>query len=717
MIYMKKPDFREIGRVIDMLRELDCDYQGMFDDICKAETAVREGCRIFLLKRAENALSDIPVGELKGSGTAIRTAVLEEAGYQTLKDLYSATDRELLSISGIGEKQATSIRMLTEEFLHSIAEKSRISLTTDSSDRDGVELITRTARYRKAEEVLRDASPIREEFHSKIERCTEDIRIRNGFQWFFSGGRKKEETVRAVGEMIRFCQDPLYQRARRLVRLYAEAVDTDENEALTDFRNNSASYYALYEKMTGTKEASGYLYNSIPLQLASEISREELDLGGFRGNLRAYQEFGARYILHQKKVLLGDEMGLGKTIQAIAVMAHLHAKTPGNHFLVVCPASVMVNWCREISRFGALPAYLVHGEFWDVAIDKWKTDGGAAVTNYESMGKIVDLIDNVMELSLLVIDEAHYIKNPEARRTQLIRRLDSESERILLMTGTPLENRVDEMCELVGFVRPDLTEEIRQAAKLRHIPEFRELLAPVYLRRQREQVLPELPEVTETEEWCIMTPQDRSGYEEQLQKRNFMGMRQVSFLHVDPAFSSKCIRLAELCSETRDEGRKAVIFSYFRETIRIVEELLADTCAGTITGSTPASERQTIIDRFSDDQNNTILICQIQAGGTGLNLQAASVVIFCEPQIKPSFTNQAVSRVLRMGQTQKVLVCHLLCDETVDEAVAGLSKGKQEEFDLYADESALASAAENLADPEWIRQVIEEQRQKYLPAI
>ena len=112
-----------------------------------------------------------------------------------------------------------------------------------------------------------------------------------------------------------------------------------------------------------------------------------------------------------------------------------------------------------------------------------------------------------------------------------------------------------------------------------------------------------------------------------------------------------------------------------------------------------------------------MLVCQIQSGGTGLNIQAASVVIFCEPQIKPSLTRQALSRVYRMGQVRTVLVYHLLCEDTVDEAVMKILDTKQIEFDLFAEESVLADAADDLADREWIGSVIEEERRKYLPAI
>lgn len=127
--------------------------------------------------------------------------------------------------------------------------------------------------------------------------------------------------------------------------------------------------------------------------------------------------------------------------------------------------------------------------------------------------------------------------------------------------------------------------------------------------------------------------------------------------------------------------------------------------------------RQAIVDAFSESEDGSVLVCQIQAGGVGLNIQAASIVIFCEPQIKPSLTNQALSRVYRMGQVKNVLVYHLLCPDTVDEKMMAILAEKTAEFDNFAADSSIAGAAENIMDNDWIKQVIEEENKKYLPAV
>ena len=617
----------------------------------------------------------------------------------------------------------------------------------------GRELIGRLSVYRHADMIRRDAQQIWEQLPEEVRQVTEAVEIRSRLGWFFSGRAKRERTVLAAGGLIDFFRSSLYRRAEAFVQMYQQALTMPAAAAREDFEKNSAAFYALLEKLTGTQTRQEMVYSSIPAQLAAKIEEHPLDLSSFKGNLRGYQDFGARYILEQKKVLLGDEMGLGKTIQAIAAMAHLYTENPRSRFLIVCPASVLINWCREIGKFSHVTPHLLHGAHKKEIFADWKEKGGAAVTNYENMDWVAEEINERMHLDLMVIVEVHYIKNPRALRTKRIRALEDESERIVLMTGTPLENHVDEMCELIGFVKPEHAGEIRKFAGLRQAPAFREMLASAYLRRRREDVLEELPPLTIENEWCSMTQQDREAYALAAKDRNFVSMRRVSFLQEDPHTSSKALRLKELCEQACSEGRKVVIYSWFRETIRRVVEILgegrttpagnagsteseksdfaadgleqkkktgaedANILVGEITGSTPIEERQAVIDRFSEAAGGSILVCQVQAGGTGLNIQAASVVIFCEPQIKLSLTRQALSRVYRMGQVRSVLVFHLLCEDTVDEAVMRILDAKQMEFDLFAEESVLADAADDLADREWIKSVIEEERRKYLPAI
>ena len=751
----RMPDFKEIDRLIVSLRALDERFGQISSDAARREQKVKQLCQSALKDNAAGSLAEIPVGELRNSKAGIRVGALEKAGFSTLLDLYNAPNWKLGNIEGIGDKQVASIRNILNEFLKRLSARSHIRLTTDEGDAKSRALITEMAKYRHCARIAKEAAPIVPELHSFVEETSAAVVIRNRLGWFFSRRQTKEDTVFAVARLLEYVRSLQYERVKNLIGMHDEACGMSEAASLEDFKKNGASYYALIEKLTGTGKERELIYSSIPAQLAEEIDAFDLDTSGFQGDLRAYQGFGARYILTLERVLLGDEMGLGKTIQAIAAMAHLYAKDPDSRFLVVCPASVMVNWCREITKFSAIKSHLLHGALLEDSLDSWIRRGGAAVTNYESLSKIIGAVDGQMKIDMLVIDEAHYIKNPEAKRTKYIHTLEDESERILMMTGTPLENKVDEMCELIGFVRPDLVKEIRSNAGMRHVPEFREILAPVYLRRQRDMVLDELPPLTIEEEWCAMTREDSLAYRAQVEDGNFMGMRRVSFLQEDMETSSKAIRLKELCDLAMEEGRKVIVYSFFRDTISKVIRLLGGTAdgavaggtaagsaaesapglaagsaaglaagsaaggtvVGSITGSTPVEKRQDLIDRFTETPGGAVLVSQVQAGGTGLNIQAAGIVIFCEPQIKPSLEWQALSRVYRMGQVQNVLVYHLLCENTVDEAVRAILARKEEEFDLFAQESVIADAADGLTEKEWIRKLVEDERRKYLPAV
>lgn len=150
--------------------------------------------------------------------------------------------------------------------------------------------------------------------------------------------------------------------------------------------------------------------------------------------LRRYQTFGAKYALCQKRTLIGDEMGLGKTIEAIAVMAHLAVRGSGK-FLIVCPAGVLINWCREIGKHSSVPVLRLYGDDREELCTRWLSEGGAGVTTYETLQRLP--LEGLEHLDLLIADEAHYVKNPEARRTAALTALAQKAGRVLYLTGIP----------------------------------------------------------------------------------------------------------------------------------------------------------------------------------------------------------------------------------------------------------------------------------------
>jgi SNF2 family DNA or RNA helicase len=299
-----------------------------------------------------------------------------------------------------------------------------------------------------------------------------------------------------------------------------------------------------------------------------------------KATLRSYQTFGAKYIVHQKRSLLGDEMGLGKTVQAIAAMAALAAEGK-SHFMVVCPASVLINWCREIGKFSTLEVTKVHGND-TAALLHWRENGGVAVTTFESISRFA--LPEQFRISMVVTDEAHYVKNPDTQRTKALRKLLEKAEYVLFMSGTPLENRVEEMCFLVRCLQPEVAGKLEMVKFLSTAEQFRQQMAPVYLRRTREDVLQELPELIEKEQWCDLGQQELQAYKEAVKSENFMAMRQVSWQVADLKNSSRANRLLELCDQAREQKRKVIVFSFFRSTLRKVIELLGDRCIEPITG-------------------------------------------------------------------------------------------------------------------------------------
>ena len=352
-------------------------------------------------------------------------------------------------------------------------------------------------------------------------------------------------------------------------------------------------------------------------------------------------------------------------------------------FLVVCPASVLINWCREIQKFSDLAVYKLHGDDRDECLEKWNINGGVAVTTYQTLDKLD--FKNVFKISMLVADEAHYVKNPKAIRTKNLVDACDRADRVLFMTGTALENRVDEMCYLISCLDYQLSTKISSLKHLSSAPIFREEISTVYLRRTRQDVLQELPELIEKDEWCEMTLEDVAQYVETVNEENFMAMRQVSWNVKNVLNSSKAQRLVSIQKDAEQEERKVIVFSYFLNTLNQVQKLFKKKCYGPITGSVDPKDRQLIIDEFAKAEDGSVLLAQIQAGGTGVNIQSASCVVLCEPQLKPSTENQAISRAYRMGQVRNVEVFKLLCEESVDEQIVEILKAKDIIFEHFAD--------------------------------
>lgn len=509
-----------------------------------------------------------------------------------------------------------------------------------------------------------------------------------------------------------------------------------EVAALVDFELRSAEYYGLLAELSGRAPDPAAAEGFLPDEVAERVRTQTLDDTHRRVSLRGYQAFGTRFALAQRRVILGDEMGLGKTIQAIAALAHL-AGEGQSHFLVVCPASVLINWTREIEKRSALRVTPLHGPDRQEAFADWKGRGGVAVTTFDALRGFP--VPGGGELGMLVVDEAHFVKNPQTRRSMAVSEWAGHCDRVLFLTGTPMENRVEEFRCLVRILQPELAESVDEHDGVAGSKAFRKAVAPVYLRRNQQDVLTELPALQHTDEWEEPSAEDEEAYREAVRDGNFMAMRRAAYAR--PERSAKLDRLREIAAEAAENGLKVVVFSAFRDVLAAAQKALADGTVpaaeaaetldadktdtgktdtetparlfGPISGSVPPARRQQLVDDFAAAPGHAVLLAQIEAGGVGLNMQAASVVILCEPQLKPTVEHQAVARAHRMGQVRSVQVHRLLCTGGVDERLVRMLENKSRLFDAYARRSAVAEAtpdAVDISDINLARRIVEEEQ-------
>lgn len=652
---------------------------------------IKENIDKYVAAEMYKILQEVPIDDLNREHSGFRIKALKDAGINTMADLNATSTYNLSSIRGISQDTAVTMKRIGKEYVAKTMPTIKLRLSTDKKTRLTGNIVGAIYALRIALPAVRECKRLIDCNALDVKYAKEDIVIGSStIKWIFSGKTKKRKAEQAYQALSVIIDEQLRPQAQKQLSVIHFSEHVAIADAWIDFSLHSVEYFNIIEEIApGVLGTSDELYG-LPEDLAREIQNECFFPEGLLCTLRRYQEWGVKYILHQEKVLLGDEMGLGKTIQAIATMVSL-CNTGSTHFIVVCPASVLVNWCKEIQRHSLLKVTKVHGADRKNAFCLWRQQGGVAVTTYETTGRL-DLPNN-FSFDLVVVDEAHYIKNPEAQRTKNTIKLCQHSKRLLFMTGTALENRVSEMIALIQILQPNIAAQVKGISFMSSAKQFRDKVAPVYYRRKREDVLTELPELIENQEWCTLNQKEEYAYELAVLSKNFMAARRVSWSVDDLNYSSKARRMLEIIEEAEDDGRKVIIFSFFRETINKIANTLSDRCAGIIHGSIPPAQRQAIIDNFDGEPAGSVLVCQIQSGGTGLNIQSASVVIICEPQYKPSIENQAISRAYRMGQIRNVLVYRLLCENTIDERLVRLLEEKQRIFDAFADKSSAAAAA------------------------
>lgn len=475
-----------------------------------------------------------------------------------------------------------------------------------------------------------------------------------------------------------------------------------------DYLDRPAYYQGLLAKLLSHENTRGSEAH-LSEEILEAIRNTPLDRSLLHDlSLRGYQSFGARYGIVQRKVLIGDEMGLGKTIEAIAIAAHLHAtRSQDFRSLVICPASVLINWAREIENFSYLKVHRAHGPEKEAALKKWHKQGGVCICTFEG-SRVLEL----GEPDLVIVDEAHYIKNPEAKRSQAAAGFIKTAQYAVLMTGTPLENRLEEFNTLLRYLNPEVVPQNPESITS---DQYRRLIAPVYLRRTQQDVLDELPAMQFSQDFIELSEEEERIYRQTVEEGNWMGMRQACLGIGASGTSSKMTRLVEIVESARSEDRKVVVFSYFLGALELAAYAVPDELlVGTISGKVSPKDRQKMVDELGSAPAGAVLLSQITAGGVGLNIQAASVVVIMEPQLTPSKESQAIARSRRMGQLHTVDVHYLVAENTVDERIIEILNTKRQIFADYAQDSIMASAddAVDISELSLAAEVIAKERQR-----
>jgi SNF2 family DNA or RNA helicase len=427
----------------------------------------------------------------------------------------------------------------------------------------------------------------------------------------------------------------------------------------------------------------------------------------FQGKLRHYQEEGVRFLVGRGlDAILADEMGLGKTVMTIAAVLAADARA-----LVVGPANVLYNWADEVSRFTDEAPLVYHQQRWI-----GNPHGRFLLTTYDALRNLDAGDPHVAHRDVLILDEAHYIRNPETQRAKLVKALPQK--RRLLLTGTPLVNGIEDYYELLEQVDPRRFQSRAEfsrtwkvdASLFNRYGAVRNLAADflqratrdVLLRRRKDEVLAELPPRTITITKHEMAPRDASAYR-QLEAQAAETMRKAqSDVAVFAAIHSLRQHLAltrvepvkERVQELLDAGESVVVYSHYLEPLRQLKDAFPEVAA-MLDGSTPPRKRQELATTFGSEHGPKILLAQMEAGGIGLNFTAARFVLFVHLGWTPAVHAQAMDRVHRIGQDRPVQVEFFVTPETIDERMVKILLRKEADQNLVlAEESNVFNRGE-----------------------
>jgi non-specific serine/threonine protein kinase len=441
--------------------------------------------------------------------------------------------------------------------------------------------------------------------------------------------------------------------------------------------------------------------------------------------LRPYQHVGVRWLHLLSRLRLGaclaDDMGLGKTIQIIALLLVRKQNEGTAPSLLVAPASLLANWAQEVARFApSLRVLIAHQSA--LAADELKALTGERVltfdlviTSYGALHRLPWISERSWRLA--VLDEAQAIKNPGTRQTRAAKELKAESR--IALTGTPIENRLGDLWSIIDFINPGLLGNAKAftafSKKLADSPNgyapLRTLVQPYLLRRLKtdKSVISDLPDKTELTAFCTLSRRQAALYQQavdemakalrtedadSIKRKGLVLAYLMRFKQIcnhpsqwlgdgawSEADSGKLARLRELAEVIAAKQEKVLVFSQFRETTAPLAAFLGAVFGRpglVLTGQTAVKNRKELVQRFQTDETVPFFVLSLKAGGSGLNLTAASHVIHFDRWWNPAVENQATDRAFRIGQTRNVLVHKFVCRGTIEEKIDAMIATKRE---------------------------------------
>lgn len=521
------------------------------------------------------------------------------------------------------------------------------------------------------------------------------------------------------------------QQEEGLTKLLDTAEEGDKGDYRSSFYN--LLYYKNLIEEAGIRCRGNRVYNSLQEDITAGSLVKEVSIPqGVRDVLRNYQRQGYYWLRFLNKYhfggILADDMGLGKTIQTLTLLVSLELNKPA---LVICPRTLIYNWAEEVDKFFPDLKYLVYygtPEERNEMLDDLQ-EYELLITSYSIISRDYEkLNNNGLEFAYCILDEAHHIKNHRTKRAQGVKEI--KAERKLALTGTPLENSIDELWSIFDFLMPaylyrysrfkkEYLNPITKGNDQEKLQEFKKRVAPFILRRNKDEVLKELPEKTINIQYVEMTKLQEDTYQlilDQLkgelltsvQEKGFdrsrinilaalTRLRQVcnhpslvlnNFEHsAHKEGSGKLAALSEIVQEAVDGGHKIIVFSQFVRMLKIIREDFEKRGVSFeyLDGST--RDRMSRVKSFNQDDRIKAFLISLKAGGIGLNLTAADIVIHVDPWWNPMVERQATDRAHRLGQENRVMVYKLITKGTVEEKMIKLQRRKEDMFNNIVEDN------------------------------